>query len=103
MGFSPLDGLPMGTRTGQIDPGVLLYLLQNKGMSPDELSQMLYYQSGLKGLSGGISHDMRVLEGSDAPEAAQAIDYFVFRIRRELGARWPRSWAGSTPWSSAVA
>ncbi|MGH8626118.1 MAG: acetate/propionate family kinase [Gammaproteobacteria bacterium] len=85
MGFSALDGLPMGTRTGQIDPGVLLYLLQDKGMSPDELSQMLYYQSGLKGLSG-ISHDMRALEGSYAPEAAQAIDYFVFRIRRELGA-----------------
>jgi len=86
VGFSPLDGLPMGTRTGQIDPGVLLYLLQDKGMSPEELSQMLYYRSGLKGLSGGISHDMRVLEASDAPEAAQAIDYFVFRVRRELGA-----------------
>lgn len=86
MGFSPLDGLPMGTRTGQIDPGVLLYLLQDKGMSPEDLSQMLYYRSGLKGLSGGISHDMRVLEASDAPEAAQAIDYFVFRIRREVGA-----------------
>ncbi len=86
MGFSALDGLPMGTRTGQIDPGVLLYLLQDKGMSPEELSRMLYYQSGLKGLSGGISHDMRALEASDAPEAAQAIDYFVFRIRRELGA-----------------
>ena len=85
MGFSALDGLPMGTRTGQIDPGVLLYLLQEKGISSAELAELLYQQSGLKGLSG-ISHDMRVLEASKAPEAAQAIDYFVFRIRRELGA-----------------
>ncbi len=75
----------MGTRTGQIDPGVLLYLIQEKGMSAAELSHLLYQESGLKGLSG-ISHDMRALEAADAPEAAQAIDYFVFRIRRELGA-----------------
>jgi acetate kinase len=84
MGFSALDGLPMGTRCGQVDPGVLLYLL-DKGMSAAELTAMLYKESGLKGLSG-ISHDMRVLLESDAPEAGQAIDYYVFRIRRELGA-----------------
>ena len=84
MGFTALDGLPMGTRCGQLDPGVLLYLLE-KGMSVPELSTMLYRESGLKGLSG-ISRDMRTLLASDAPEAAQAIDYYVFRIRRELGA-----------------
>lgn len=83
MGFTALDGLPMGTRSGQLDPGVLLYLL-DKGMTAPELSNMLYRESGLKGLSG-ISHDMRTLLASDAPEARQAIDYYVFRIRRELG------------------
>ena len=85
MGFSALDGLPMGTRCGQLDPGVLLYLLEQKGLSVEELSDMLHKRSGLKGLSG-VSHDMRELEASPRPEAAQAIDYFVFRIRRELGA-----------------
>jgi acetate kinase len=85
MGFSALDGLPMGTRCGQIDPGVLLYLLEGKGMSPADLSDLLYKRSGLAGLSG-LSHDMRELESSPRPEAAGAIDYFVFRVRRELGA-----------------
>lgn len=85
MGFSALDGLPMGTRCGQIDPGVLLYLMDQKGMQADEISDLLYKHSGLKGLSG-VSHDMRTLQASDAPEAAQAIDYFVFRIAREIGA-----------------
>jgi len=84
MGFSALDGLPMGTRCGQVDPGVLLYLM-DRGMGADEISHMLYKESGLKGMSG-ISHDMRTLLASDAPEAAEAIDYYVFRIRRELGA-----------------
>ncbi len=84
MGFSALDGLPMGTRSGQLDPGVVLYLM-NKGMGKSEITNMLYRESGLLGLSG-ISHDMRTLLASDAPEAAQAIDYYVFRIRRELGA-----------------
>ncbi len=83
MGFTALDGLPMGTRSGQLDPGVLLYLL-DRGMTPPELANMLYRDSGLKGLSG-ISHDMRTLLASDAEEARQAIDYYVFRIRRELG------------------
>lgn len=84
MGFSALDGLPMGTRCGQLDPGVLLYLM-GKGLSTEEITHILYRESGLKGISG-LSHDMRTLLASDAPEAAQAIDYYVFRIRRELGA-----------------
>jgi acetate kinase len=84
MGFTALDGLPMGTRCGQLDPGVILYLLMQEGMGADEISDMLYRKSGLLGLSG-ISHDMRTLEASDAPEAREAIDYFVYRIRRELG------------------
>ncbi len=84
MGFTALDGLPMGTRCGQLDSGVLLYLMQEKGMSVAEVADLLYRESGLKGLSG-VSHDMRELEASDKPEAQQAIEYFVFRIRRELG------------------
>jgi acetate kinase len=83
MGFSALDGLPMGTRCGQIDPGVLLYLMDQEGMDAKAISDLLYKQSGLLGLSG-ISHDMRTLEASDAPEARQAIDYFVYRIQREI-------------------
>jgi acetate kinase len=84
MGFTALDGLPMGTRCGQLDPGVVLYLMQEKRMTAEQIADLLYKDSGLKGLSG-VSHDMRELEASDRPEAAQAIDYFVFRIRRELG------------------
>jgi len=85
MGFSPLDGLPMGTRCGQLDPGVLLYLLQEKGMSAGAVADLLYRESGLKGLSG-VSHDMRLLEAAEAPAAAEALDYYVFRVRREIGA-----------------
>jgi acetate kinase len=84
MGFTGMDGLPMGTRCGQVDPGVLLYLLQEKGMSAQAVSDLLYKESGLKGLSGE-SADMRDLEASNSEEAAQAIAYFVFRVRRELG------------------
>jgi acetate kinase len=84
MGFTALDGLPMGTRCGQLDPGVVLYLMQEKRMNAEQISDLLYRESGLKGLSG-ISNDMRELEASDKPEAAEAIEYFVFRIRRELG------------------
>lgn len=84
MGFTALDGLPMGTRCGQLDPGVVLYLLQQHGMTAEEVTDLLYNRSGLKGLSG-LSHDMRTLEASTAREAAEAIDYFTFRIRRELG------------------
>ncbi|WP_121067916.1 acetate/propionate family kinase [Chachezhania antarctica] len=85
MGFSALDGLPMGTRCGQLDPGVLLYLLEQKGMSASEISTMLYTESGLKGMSEN-TNDMRVLLASEDPKAAEAIDYYVFRIRREIGA-----------------
>ena len=85
MGFSALDGLPMGTRCGQIDPGVVLYLIRQKGMSPEAVMTMLYNESGLLGLSGETS-DMRDLLASQRPEAAQAIDYYVFRARREIGA-----------------
>ena len=84
MGFSALDGLPMGTRCGQIDPGVILYLLAHEGLSVSELAHMLYEQSGLLGLSG-VSHDMRALEASRAAEAHEAIDYFVNRLRIEIG------------------
>lgn len=83
--FSALDGLAMGTRCGQLDPGVVLYLMTAEGMDAEEIADLLYRRSGLLGLSG-ISNDMRSLEASDAPEARQAIDYFTFRIRRELGA-----------------
>lgn len=85
MGFSALDGLPMGTRCGQLDPGVVLYLIDQKGMSGHDVQDLLYKESGLKGLSG-LSHDMRALHEADTLEAREAIDYFVFRIRRELGA-----------------
>jgi len=84
MGFTALDGLPMGTRPGQIDPGVLLYLLAEKGLSAAALQDLLYRQSGLKALSG-ISNDMRELEASEAPAAALAIDYFVYRIGLNAG------------------
>ncbi len=79
MGFTALDGLPIGTRCGQIDPGVLLYLISEKGFTPAAVENLLYRESGLKGLSG-ISNDMRELEASTAPGAAFAIDYFVYRI-----------------------
>ncbi|WP_171209319.1 MULTISPECIES: acetate/propionate family kinase [unclassified Ruegeria] len=85
MGFSAIDGLPMGTRCGQLDPGVVLYLMDQCSMSADEISDLLYRRSGLLGLSG-MTSDMRTLEASDAPGARNAINYFTFRIRRELGA-----------------
>jgi len=84
MGFSVLDGLPMGTRCGAIDPGVILYLLSERGMDAAAVSDLLYHQSGFLGVSG-ISHDMRDLLNSDSPDAARAIDLFVYRIGRELG------------------
>ena len=79
MGFTALDGLPMGTRPGQIDPGVVLYLMAEKGMDAPSVQHFLYHDCGLKGLSG-ISNDMRELEASSDPRAAFAIDYFVYRI-----------------------
>jgi len=85
MGFSPLDGLAMGTRTGQLDPSVVFYLARARGMTLDAIEDLVYRQSGLKGLSG-LSSDMRELEAAGTPEAEQAIAYFVHMIRRELGA-----------------
>jgi acetate kinase len=85
MGFSPLDGIPMSTRSGHLDPGILLYLLETEGMTPQELTHMLYYESGLLGLSG-ISPDMQVLEASGEQGAKDAVEYFVYRVRREIGA-----------------
>jgi acetate kinase len=82
MGFTALDGLPMGTRCGQIDPGVLLYLLGQKGWSVKDLEHLLYHEAGLRGLSG-LSNDVRDLLASDAPGARLALDYFVHRIARE--------------------
>jgi acetate kinase len=84
MGFTTLDGVLMGTRAGSLDPGVILYLLQQEGLSLKQLEDLLYKQSGLLGLSG-ISNDMRVLLDSDEPRAQLAIEYFVYRISREIG------------------
>jgi acetate kinase len=74
----------MGTRSGQLDPAVVLYLLEQKGMDTAAVSDLLYRQSGLKGLSG-VSSDMRELDASTDPRASEAIDYFTSRIRREIG------------------
>lgn len=84
MGFTALDGLPMGTRCGQLDPGVVLYLMTEKGMSAQAVADLLYRDAGLKGMSG-LSHDMRALEASDDPAARDAIAYFLARVRREIG------------------
>ncbi|MBK8525375.1 MAG: acetate/propionate family kinase [Betaproteobacteria bacterium] len=85
MGFTAIDGLMMGTRTGALDPGVILYLLQAKGMDAKALEKLLYKESGLLGVSG-ISQDMRTLLASDKAEAAEAVDLFCYRIVREIGA-----------------
>lgn len=84
MSFTPLDGLPMGTRCGSIDPAVILYLMQEKGMDIHAVSDLLHYKSGLLGLSG-ISSDVRELLKSDSQEASDAIKLFTYRISRELG------------------
>jgi acetate kinase len=84
LGFTALDGLPMGTRPGQLDPGVVLYLFQEKRMPPEAVQQLLYRDSGLKGLSG-LSNDMRVLLASGEPRARFAIDYFVYRVGLNAG------------------
>ena len=84
MGFSPLDGLVMGTRCGAIDPGVLLYLMDRHAMDARALEHLLYYQSGLLGVSG-ISSDMRTLLESYDPRAQEAIEMFVYRAGREIG------------------
>jgi acetate kinase len=85
MGFTALDGLPMGTRCGALDPGVVIHLNRAYGMDADAIERMLYHDCGLSGVSG-VSNDMRDLLASDDPRAGQAIDLFVYRIGRELGA-----------------
>ncbi|MDR0701032.1 MAG: acetate/propionate family kinase [Azoarcus sp.] len=84
MGFSTINGLIMGTRSGSIDPGVLLYLIDQKGMDYKTLTQLLYKDSGLLGVSG-LSQDMRVLLASEEAPAKQAVELFCYRIARELG------------------
>lgn len=85
LGFTALDGLCMGSRPGALDPGVVLYLFQELGLSANEVEDILYRNSGLRGISG-ISNDMRSLLGSDDPAARLAIDYFVYRAAKEIGA-----------------
>ena len=84
MSFSAVDGLPMGTRSGSLDPGVLLYLMDKHGMNARAIESLIYKKSGLLGVSG-ISSDMRALLESKDPHAAEAVDLFVYRISRELG------------------
>jgi acetate kinase len=84
MGFTALDGLPMGTRPGQLDPGVVLYLIAEKGMPANDVQKLLYGECGLKGLSG-VSNDVRDLLASKEPRAALALDYFVYRIGLAAG------------------
>ncbi len=84
MGFTPLDGLMMGTRGGSLDPGVVLYLMNELGMDAPAIETLLYRESGLLGVSG-VSSDMRTLLASELPGARLAIDLFVYRFRRELG------------------
>jgi acetate kinase len=84
MSFTPLDGLPMGTRSGSLDPGVVLYLLQHERMTVNAVEHLLYEESGLLGVSG-VSSDMRELLASNAKAAREAVDLFVYRIGRELG------------------
>jgi acetate kinase len=84
LGFTALDGLPMGTRPGQLDPGIILYLLDQKGMSAKDVERFLYNECGLKGLSG-ISNDVRDLLESQDPRAKLALDHFVYRIALSAG------------------
>jgi acetate kinase len=79
MGFTALDGLPMGTRPGQIDPGVVLFLIEEKQMTVTQLQDLLYRECGLKGLSG-VSNDVRELEASSDPRARFALDYFAYCV-----------------------
>lgn len=84
MGFTAMEGMPMGTRSGRLDPGLVLHLIQQEGMSADAVSEMLYKRSGLLGVSG-ISGDMRELLASPAPEAREAVDLYAYRAVREIG------------------
>ena len=84
MGFTALDGLPMSRRCGSLDPGVVLYLMEQKKMTTAAVSDLLYQSSGLLGVSG-LSDDMKTLLASDRPSAAEAVELFVYRVSRELG------------------
>jgi acetate kinase len=84
MGFTAVEGLPMGTRSGSLDPGVILYLMDQRGMDARAIEKLIYNQSGLLGVSG-ISSDMRTLLASAEPRAKLAVDLYLYRIRRELG------------------
>jgi len=84
MGFTPVDGLVMGTRTGALDPGVILYLIAHERMDTNAVQHLIYEGSGLLGVSG-LSSDMRTLLASNAPAAREAVELFVYRIGRELG------------------
>lgn len=84
MGFTAVDGLPMGTRCGALDPGVILYLMDQRGMDARAIEKLIYNESGLLGVSG-ISSDMRELLASEEPRAKLAVDLYVYRIARELG------------------
>jgi acetate kinase len=86
MGFTALDGLVMGTRSGNLDPGLILYLEEEHGLTAKQVETLLYRQSGLLGVSGGIASDMRTLLASTDVHAKEAIELFVFRIAREIGA-----------------
>ncbi len=85
MGFTAVDGLPMGTRTGAMDPGVVLYLMQDRGYDAKTIEKLLYKESGLLGVSG-VSNDMRDLLESDDPRAAEAVELFVYHVGKHLGA-----------------
>jgi acetate kinase len=83
-GFTAVEGLPMGTRSGSLDPGVILHLIAQRGMSVAQVEHLIYHESGLLGVSG-VSSDMRTLLASDEPDARLAVDLFAYRIGRELG------------------
>jgi acetate kinase len=85
MGFTALDGVPMGTRCGQLDPGVVLHMIDTLGMTTAEVTKLLYSGSGLKGLSG-ISQDVREIEAAGGEAAERALGYFAYRVRREIAA-----------------
>jgi len=84
MGFSPLSGLVMATRPGELDAGLMIWLLRERGMSVDQVERMLYHDAGLKGVSG-LSGDMRVLLASDDPRAREAVDLFTYSVATEIG------------------
>ena len=91
MGFTAVEGLPMGTRSGSLDPGVILYLMDQRGMDTRQSKNSSTTQSGLLGVSG-ISSDMRTLLASEDPRAKLAVDLFLYRIRRETRLSGGRTW-----------